>query len=397
MSRMTSYGAGPGAESARAGLRRNAMRWAAGGAAVTAGVAAALAGASAAVAAPAVTTPVPCSVTLLAAAVAAAPSNATLVLARNCVYRLTAGLPIITKNLTIDGNNATLTPSSSSGHFTILTNNGASVTLRQLTITRANNNLSGAMAGAIFNENNGRLSLTDVTLTDNRGPGGGAIFNGGRSLTVSDSTFDGNQATGTNGGGAIYNASGATTTVSGSTFRDNEASANSADGGAISSVGGTVTVETPASSFTDNRTTGNFSTGGAISVAAGRLSVTGASFAGNQADNDGGGVAVASGVTATIGNSTFSGNFTGDNGGAISTGTSLRLSTVTLTSNRAQDNGGGLYADGGLTTLDNSLVLGNRAVNGTGGGIDRAAGTVFLSTNTLVSLNNPNNCSGFSC
>jgi predicted outer membrane repeat protein len=395
MSWMGSHGVGPGASSAPAGLRRNTMRWAAGGAAVTAAVAAALGGASAAVAAPAVTTPVPCSVTLLGPAISGAPANATLVLSPGCVYRLTAALPTITKNLTIDGSNDTIT--AFSGNYTILTNNGASVALRQLRITDANNNAPGAKAGAIFNTGIGaRMSLSDVTLADNTGSSGGAVYNNaGDSLTVADSTFDGNEATSATGGGAIFNALGATTTVSGSTFRDNEAEAGV--GGAISSVGGSVAVRSPASTFSRNTADGTVSTGGAISVAAGSLSVTGAQFADNNADNDGGGVAVAAGVTATVAESTFTGNVTGDNGGAISTGTSLRLAEDTLARNQAHDNGGGLYAAGGNTRLDGTLVFLNRAVTGTGGGIDRTGGTVSLSFDSVVSVNKPNNCSGVFC
>ena len=62
-----------------------------------------------------------------------------------CVYRLTAALPTITRNLTIQGNNDTITRST--GSYTILTNNGASVELNQLRITDAFHTAPGTVAG----------------------------------------------------------------------------------------------------------------------------------------------------------------------------------------------------------------------------------------------------------
>ena len=64
-----------------------------------------------------------------------APSNSILVLVSGCVYRLTAPLPTITRNLTINGSNDTITRFS--GNYTILTNNGANVSLNNLRITNA--------------------------------------------------------------------------------------------------------------------------------------------------------------------------------------------------------------------------------------------------------------------
>ena len=52
--------------------------------------------------------PVPCNPAALAAAVTGAADGATLSLAHGCRYVLTAGLPVVTQNLTITGNGATL-------------------------------------------------------------------------------------------------------------------------------------------------------------------------------------------------------------------------------------------------------------------------------------------------
>jgi hypothetical protein len=58
---------------------------------------------------------VPCSGAALAAAVGAAGAGATLSLARGCVYVLTAALPVVSQDLTITGNRATLERSYAPG------------------------------------------------------------------------------------------------------------------------------------------------------------------------------------------------------------------------------------------------------------------------------------------
>jgi predicted outer membrane repeat protein len=384
MSWAGSHGAGLGAGSVLSGLRRKTARWAAGGAAAAVTVAAGLMAAPPAMAV--ATIPVPCSVAALNAAITAAPGNAILVLRSSCVYRLTAGLPIITRNLTIAGSNDTIT--AFTGHYTILRNNGANVALSQLRITNADNSLLGAEAGAILNENGGALSLTGVTVAGNTGPAGGGVLNNtGSSLTVASSTFADNRATEL--GGAIANGPGATTTVSGTTFLDN-AALSAGGGGAIASLGGTVTVQSPASTFTGNTAHAN---GGAIVAGATSLNVTDATFSHNEADGLGGAV-FTSGFSATIAQSGFSGNFSDDAGGAIATSTRLSLNSDTLTTNQAEGFGGGMYVSGGATTLNTTKVFLNRAVTGTGGGIARVgASTVSFLNNSQVTLNRPNNCS----
>jgi hypothetical protein len=51
---------------------------------------------------------VPCSATALAAALAGAASGQTLLLARSCRYVLTAALPAVSQDLTVEGDGATL-------------------------------------------------------------------------------------------------------------------------------------------------------------------------------------------------------------------------------------------------------------------------------------------------
>src|SRR5215471_17519002 len=83
--------------------------------------------------------------------------------------------------------------------------------------------------------------------------GGGAIYRNGGSLTVIDSTFDDNHAGATGqdlAGGAIYGFGGGETVISGSTFTNNSAS----DGGAVGSLNGNLTVVN--TTFNGNAATG---------------------------------------------------------------------------------------------------------------------------------------------
>jgi len=104
-------------------------------------------------------------------------------------------------------------------------------------------------------------------------------------LTVTDSTFSRNSASGFPGGGG--------------------------GGGGISAAGGTMTVAN--STFSENSAGTN---GGAIQTDAGTYTVTNSTFFGNSAAQDGGGI-LNSGGGFTVTNSTFSGNTAARDGGAI--------------------------------------------------------------------------------
>jgi predicted outer membrane repeat protein len=125
------------------------------------------------------------------------------------------------------------------------------------------------------------LDLKDVTVADGGGVGTGAgIFNGGGTLTVTDTMFSGNTAGAVgSGGGAIFSIDG-TLTVTNSTFSGNSARFDA--GGGIRTRG-TATVTN--STFSGN----SASAGGAIFTdGAGSLTVTNSTFSGNSADFGGG-------------------------------------------------------------------------------------------------------------
>src|SRR6185369_8177362 len=101
-----------------------------------------------------------------------------------------------------------------------------------------------------------RLTFRDghsTRTTDDTDGGGAAIYRDGGSLTVIDSQFFDNHAPATGqdlAGGAIYGFGGGDTIISGCTFTNNSAS----DGGAVGSLNGDLTIIN--SSFDGNAATG---------------------------------------------------------------------------------------------------------------------------------------------
>ena len=133
-----------------------------------AGTAAVLAGA---VTPAAAATLVPCSTPALVSAISGAASGATLSLASGCTYVLTAALPTVSKDLTINGHGDTLERSTATGtpSFTILIIADGTVTLNRLSFTNG--------SGAITVHGLAQLNVTGGTFSDNTAAEGAAIYN----------------------------------------------------------------------------------------------------------------------------------------------------------------------------------------------------------------------------
>ncbi len=329
---------------------------------------------SAAVAAPALAATVPCTATDLISAISAANgSGGTVTLTSGCLYTLTAvnnttdgggvGLPVITGNVTVQGNGATITRSTASGTpvFRIFdVSSSGSLTLSSLTV------------------NNG--------LANNGQQGGGGIFNHG-SLTISGSTFTGNSApasSGTSGGG--INNSG-TLNVTTSTFSGNTGQ----EGGAIfNQATATITNNT----FTNN--TGTIFGGGGLLNAAGSATVTGDTFTGNTGP---GGGAIDNDTTLNISDSTFTGNTAGTNGGgAIDNFGATQITQSTFSGNSAPFDSNILNFTGFTMSLSMSIVANGQGAANCGGGaaitdagynLDTGSSCGFSSASQSMSNTNP--------
>jgi predicted outer membrane repeat protein len=394
MTRTGLHGVGRGA-GAPASPAKRVTRWAATAAALATTVGAGAAFATPALAAPVTTFPVACSASALATAINLAPSDAILSLKTGCTYNLTAALPTITRNLTIQGNRDTITRSNNA-QFTAITVNGAQLNINQLRITDFNGN--GNNPGALRNVG-GTVMVTSTTFADNDGGNGGAVQNDQNgSFTATSSTFSFNDAD--NDGGALYNRGGSEAWFNTTTFFDNEAP----DGGAIYiatghvTTNGTSTATSASTVFNSNEADGVGGFGGAIDNHGGVLTTNYTNFTNNESTNTSGdgGAVNNDGGTSTLTNTGFSGNFAADDGGAIYTSKSLNLVSVNIAGNRAGDDGGGIFVENGNTSLNKTIVSGNFAGD-LGGGIRRAGGSVSLTNFSLVKVNFPTNCSGTVC
>jgi len=229
-------------------------------------------------------------------------------------------------------------------------------------------------------ENYGTLTVTNSTFSGNNASygDGGAIYNNYGTLTVTNSTLSGNGAD--TSGGAIYNNYG-TVTVTNSTFSGN----NADNGGGILNNDGTLTVANTI--FSDN--SARNPRGGIYNI--GTLTVTNSTFAGNSAGAAGGGICNSS-STLTVTNSTFASNSAGIGGGIYNSGT-LTVTNSTFAGNSAIDFvdgvGGGIYNIVRLT-VTNSTFAGNSAHDG-GGNIYSNYGLTVVLTNTIIS---GGSCSG---
>ena len=225
---------------------------------------------------------------------------------------LTSALPAIASgnNLTINGNGFTLDGDSK---FQILSvNPGATLKLQNLTIAHGNSQSipQGEHGGGV--ENEGTLTVTNCTFSNNTaGLGGGAIDNVG-TLTVTNSTFSSNSADAAGGGIDNFGP----LTVTDCTF-----SSNSADQG-----------------------------GGILNNDGATLKITNSTFSGNSAGIGGG---IDNVGTLTVTNNTFSGNSAGIGGGGIDN-QPLGSTTLKGTILAAEPGGncGGLITDAGYNISD---------------------------------------------
>ncbi|MEO8394966.1 MAG: CSLREA domain-containing protein, partial [Chloroflexota bacterium] len=291
---------------------------------------------------------------------------------------LGSALPNITDDLTITGL-VIIDGANNSELFFIAS--GVTVSMSGMTITHGD--------PAIHNQ--GTLTVTSSTLSDNTGFGA-AIYNEGGTVTVNSSTFSGNSGT---SGGAIYNYRGSLM-VNSSTFSDNQADY----GAAIVNYYGTAKVAN--STFSGNSNiTANTGQGGGIYNEGRSLTVANSTFSGNSS-GAGGGIYNVTGMV-TVNSSTFSGNSTsGFGGGGISNyvGT-LIVTNSTFSGNSALTvtlGGGGILNLNDSSqplpsqaTISNSTFSGNSAVNG---------GGILTSSSSTTTLNNSiiaNSLSGGDC
>ena len=214
---------------------------------------------------------------------------------------------------------------------------------------------------------------------------GGAIYNSGTSIRVTDTAFANNTAV---YGGAINNE-GSKLIATSCHFTSNESTATDTSkltgrgGGAVNVVGNSTATFNGTGTFTRNTATNGW--GGAIYMTDSKLAIIGYTFEENSADYAGAilidnvydsSIAGETGETSTItiSNSNFASNEAGTSGGAIFVKKNLTVSDSTFDGNNAV-NGGAVYITGGIqVSLSASTFTTNQATT-YGGAIYNASTT----------------------
>ncbi|MAT98589.1 MAG: hypothetical protein CL608_15715 [Anaerolineaceae bacterium] len=332
----------------------------------------------------------------------------------------------INSNITINGGGQiTLSGGGSTRLFNL--QNGASLTLQNITLQNGYSSSDGGAVyverlstltltnSAINNSvaaNGGAIALNGWGSSD-----------AGGTLIVTDSSFSGNQSTaaaipgGGNGGGALYITGGSTATVSGSIFSNNV----SVNGGGIHILGANLTVSDSTFSGNVANNSAGGGGGGAIYVDGtknfnGTIDISTSTFSNNQSNQLGGAIfSFPEGSGSTIiDQSLFDSNSaTGSGqGGAIYHQSATKIGPLTISNSTFMNNnahatdgsassGGALWLLDAPVTITSSTFVGNDATTplpldpndwhrGFGGAIRTSDNTTVVSS-TIV-----NNTAGFS-
>lgn len=292
---------------------------------------------------------------------------------------LSSILTTVTADLILDGAGIANTTISGNDLYSILWSQAGSITLEDLTLTKADNAgfpyallATGdvAIERVSFNDNGGQallvgpgnLTMTDSSITNHRY--GTAIQTSGN-VEIADSTFTNNRIRAS----VLYAVED--TTITGSTF---SGTTDGSFAGAISQIGDSLQV-------TDSTFTNNFGReAGAVALhsdATGHFD--GVTFSGNQSGSADGHTASAGAIvlrsndaSATVSDSTFTSNSSGGVGGAIGicpscTPAGLTVTDSTFTGNTAASHGGAIYSRNPVTVTGSTFT--DNAAAGDGGAI----------------------------
>lgn len=376
-----------------------------------------------------------------------APGSTHVLKKVNNTFQGPTGLPAITGEITIQGNNSTIRRDPRAHVFRLFTVfYTGNLTLQATTVTGGRTNKASKVGQArdgsgILVSLYGSVTLIDSTVLGNSaaGSGGGIACFDESTLTLHNSTVSGNSAA-SSGGGIASN--GSTVTLENSKVLDNAAglrggginkfgqiltlmnttvSNNTAlRGGGISSdegaftllqstvsgnlaksTGGGIYSDDGDGSLTGSTVAGNSAhfCGGGIFTWDGSLSVDSSTVSGNSTDNDGGGLCISEYSDVALTNCTFSGNVASGAGGGIATGSmdsNLMVTQCTITGNVAATRGGGIDSSyGGSIELTRNLISGNTAPVGSEVYNERGGAKITSGKYNLFGLNGKAGIKGF--
>ncbi len=260
---------------------------------------------------------------------------------------------------------------------------GAGIYQLQGTLTIDNSELTGNQAlglgGGVYILQSDQFLVSHSQFSSNSAHSGGAIYNNNNPLTVEQTLFTENHATGLLGG-AIYTNKDSVQ-ISQSQFIENDSVAR---GGGLFADSGTLTVST--SLFSGNSAE---TLGGGIQINRANVSVSETTFVGNEAAT-GGALAVQGRGSLMVSGSTFTENIAVA-GGAISNNDAINITIKNSTISYNQATLGGSAFDTFVNSdvsIINSTIVGNEVASIAGAAIFRADGAgSFLLQNSIVAGN----------
>jgi len=326
------------------------------------------------------------------------PPNGTHVLTNSDANYSTNGLPVITSQVTIEGNGGKITRSATRMLFRLITVDGTgNLIIHNLTVSggRAGNRNRPGWGGGVL-VIGGSLTVIDSTISGNAAAavnysqgGGGGIASHHGNVSVINSRIVNNTVRGfipcsadcfgqtaAARGGGIYNFGGYILVEDSDVSNNLASGVNTGSGGAVFSAYGTVAVRNSTISGNLTESIRIAAYGAGVSATSGELIIENSLIAGNTAISQGsahGGGVLSRSAGGLIYNSTISGNVakaSADHqahGGGLH-GYSLTIENSTITSNRTiggsvgYNRGGGLY--GSHLTLSRNLIAGNAAAAG---------------------------------
>ena len=257
--------------------------------------------------------------------------------------------------------------------------------------------ISGGNKTRLFNIAKGTVvNISGLTLEQGKADNGGAIFNSGE-LNLLNMVLTGNEAT--INGGAIYHAEGTEQdktifSLINSTISNNKAGEH---GGGVYGFGidgvsekGYIEMTIKDSTISDNKAVAGAG-GGIVAGRINLITITNTDFLRNSAEGDGGGLYTGIGDdSVTITDSTFSGNTSGDWGGAVYGSEDLFIVSSLFQNNQSTGRGGAINFRDDIS-IEKSAILNNSA-GSSGGGLNSS--NRFIGTVTLVESLVANNESG---
>ncbi|MCI5162436.1 MAG: hypothetical protein D3917_10565 [Candidatus Electrothrix sp. AX5] len=292
---------------------------------------------------------------------------------------LAAALPEITSPITIEGQSHTIDGNNDAAVGSVLKINAGNLILNEAAVTGGD---STSFGGGIYNSGGGTLTLNSSTVSGNHAAlyGGGIFVFSNSVATLNSSTVSDNEAD--NGGGIL--ALQSTVTLNNSTVNGNHALGESLGGGGIVAANSVLTL-------TDSTVSGNHSANYGVGIfyySGSAVTLNNCAVSGNEAAGSGGGISGLSSSVLTLNSSTVNGNRTAELGGGIYAYSSaeVMLNSSSVSGNEAND-GGGIFADyNALVTLDSSTISENHATEN-GGGLLVYYHAMATLTNSTVSAN----------